>query len=131
MHRLARCRVRLTTAATTSSIVITVSDGKGWHRLPGGLQPHGHGGGHRLRHAELGTAHCSTDGTTLESLAGYRIYYGTSSSNLGQVKQIANPGVTSGVVENLTPATWYFSVRAYSSSGVESAASTPAQQTIS
>ena len=47
-----------------------------------------------------------------------------------QVKEIANPGVTSAVLENLTPATWYFSVRAYASTGTESPASNTATKTI-
>ena len=37
--------------------------------------------------------------------------------------QIANPGIDTYVVSNLSPGTWYFSIRAYTSANVESAAS--------
>jgi Fibronectin type III domain len=62
-----------------------------------------------------------TDGAALTNLAGYRILYGTSSSALTQTIQIANPGLTTYVIENLSPATYYFVVRAYTSRGAESA----------
>lgn len=117
-------------AGTTTGIVITVSDGKGGTAsLPAfSISVTAVATGSATLNWVPPTA--NTDGTTLQNLSGYRIYYGTSSSNLSQMKQIANPGVTSAVVENLTPATWYFSVRAYSSTGVESAASNTAQKTI-
>jgi hypothetical protein len=63
-------------------------------------------------------------------LAGYRIYYGTSSTNLNKMIELTNPGITSYVVDNLTAATWYFTVKAYTSSGMESAASNIASKTI-
>jgi hypothetical protein len=63
----------------------------------------------------------NTDGTSLANLAGYRISYGTSSSALTQTVQIANPGVTNYTISNLSPGTYYFSVRAYTSNGTESA----------
>ena len=72
----------------------------------------------------------NTDGSPLTNLAGYRIDYGTNSSSLSQTVQIANPGVTSYVVENLSPATWYFAVKAYNSSGVESSLSNLASKAI-
>lgn len=62
----------------------------------------------------------NTNGTTLTDLAGYRIYYGTSSSNLNQVIQVANAGVATYVVDNLSSATWYFGMTAYDSAGTES-----------
>ena len=61
----------------------------------------------------------------LTNLAGYRIYYGTSAGTLNRTVQIANPGIASYVVGNLTPATWYFSVRPYNSAGAESCAGSP------
>jgi hypothetical protein len=62
----------------------------------------------------------NTDGSALTNLAGYRIHYGTSASMLTHSIQIANPGLTSYVIENLSPGTYYFAVRAYTSSGAES-----------
>ena len=70
------------------------------------------------------------DGTPLTNLRGYRIYYGTSSSNLSQVVEIANATVTTAVVDNLSPATWYFALRAYNTSNVESSLSNVASKTI-
>ena len=116
-------------AGTTNGVVFRVSDGRGGTAALAAFNL-------TVTAVATGSATLNwtpptenTDGSAL-NLAGYRIYYGTSSSNLSQVKQIANPGVTSSVVENLTPATWYFSVRAYSSTGIESAASNTAQKTI-
>ncbi len=40
----------------------------------------------------------NTNGSTLSNLAGYRIYYGTSSSNLSRTVQVANAGLTRYVV---------------------------------
>lgn len=70
------------------------------------------------------------DGTVLTNLAGFRIYYGTSSSALEQMIDVANPGLTSYVIENLAAATWHFGVRAYTTDGVESALSNIASKTI-
>jgi hypothetical protein len=58
----------------------------------------------------------NTDGSALTNLAGYRILYGTSASNLSQTIQLSNPGVTSYAIENLAPGTYYFAVRAFTSS---------------
>jgi hypothetical protein len=62
----------------------------------------------------------NADGTPLTDLAGYTIRYGTSPGTLNQVIEIKNPGITSYVVENLAPATWYFAISSVNSAGVES-----------
>jgi hypothetical protein len=62
----------------------------------------------------------NTNGTELTNLAGYRIYYGTSSTSLKQSVQIANSGITNYVIENLSPATWYFTVVSYNNANIES-----------
>jgi hypothetical protein len=62
----------------------------------------------------------NTNGTSLTDLAGYKIYYGTSSSSLNQSVQITNPGIASYVIGNLSPATWYFSLVSYNSANIES-----------
>ena len=72
----------------------------------------------------------NTDGSTLTDLAGYRLYYGTSAANLDHSASIANPGLVRYVVDNLSPATWYFAVTAYDASGFESDRSTPASIVI-
>jgi len=72
----------------------------------------------------------NTNGSTLSNLAGYRIYYGTSASNLSRTIQVANAGVTRYVVPDLSAGTWHFAVRAYSSNGAESANSNTASKTV-
>ena len=66
----------------------------------------------------------------MSNLAGYKIYYGTSSSSLSKTVQISNPGVSSYVIDNLSPATYYFAVKAYNTAGVESQLSNTASKTI-
>ena len=72
----------------------------------------------------------NTNGTTLTNLAGYRILYGTSPTSLTRTVQVANAGLSRYVVENLASGRWYFSVRAYTTTGVESAASNSAYTTV-
>jgi hypothetical protein len=63
-------------------------------------------------------------------LGGYRIYYGTNSSALTQVAEISNPGITTYMIQNLSAATWYFSLRAYRTDGTESDPSNIVSKTI-
>ena len=70
------------------------------------------------------------DGSPLTNLRGFRVYYGTSSSNLSSMLEIPNAGVTTAVVENLSPATWHFGVKAYNTDGVESSFSNLASKAI-
>lgn len=71
----------------------------------------------------------NTDGTALTNLAGYRIYYGTSPNVLNVVVEIPNASLSAYMVENLTPGTWYFGVKAYNAAGLESALSNIASKT--
>jgi Putative Ig domain len=72
----------------------------------------------------------NTDGTALTNLAGYVINYGTASTSLNQQVKIASAGITSYVVSNLSPGTWYFTVTAYSASNTESAPSGAVSYTV-
>ncbi|HKU16591.1 MAG TPA: putative Ig domain-containing protein [Steroidobacteraceae bacterium] len=72
----------------------------------------------------------NVDGSTLTDLAGFRVQYGTSPSALNQTVELANAGLSAYVVTGLTAGTWYFTVRAYSSGGAESANSTVVSKTI-
>lgn len=65
----------------------------------------------------------NTDGSSLTDLAGFRVFYGVDADELIQVVDIDNPGVVAYTVENLTPGTWFFGVKAVNESGVESALS--------
>jgi hypothetical protein len=62
----------------------------------------------------------NTDGSALTNLAGYRIYYGTSSGALTRTITINSAGISSYVVTDLAPGTYYFAVTAYNSAGAES-----------
>jgi hypothetical protein len=72
----------------------------------------------------------NSDGTALTNLSGFRIYYGTAADSMTKVSEITNPSVSTYAVTNLSPATWYFGIKAYTSSGVESAISNIARKTI-
>ena len=62
----------------------------------------------------------NADGSTLTDLAGYKIYYGTNSGSYDQHVRIDNPSITTYVVEELSPATYYFAATSFNNSGVES-----------
>ena len=70
------------------------------------------------------------DGTALTDLAGYKIYYGTRPGDYTETIDIDNPGLTSYLIENLAPNTWYFVMTAYTSSNLESTYSAEASKTI-
>ncbi len=62
----------------------------------------------------------NTDGTPLTDLAGYRIYYGVDPADLSDLIKLPNPGLTTYVVEELTPNTWYFAMTSVNDRGQES-----------
>lgn len=70
----------------------------------------------------------NTDGTPLTDLAGYIVYYGTSSNNYTNSVNIGNS--TGAVISNLSPGTWYFAVTAYDTSGNKSSFSNEVSTTI-
>ena len=73
----------------------------------------------------------TTTGSALTDLAGYRIYYGVSASDLSQTVQLSGVGVQTYVVDNLGQGTWYFAIKAVTTAGVESALSDIVSKTIS
>jgi hypothetical protein len=73
----------------------------------------------------------NTNGTALTNLAGYDIYYGTSSSQLTQVISIDSVGLLTYVMSNLSFGTWFFEVVAVNSAGVASVPSGIVSATIS
>jgi regulation of enolase protein 1 (concanavalin A-like superfamily) len=72
----------------------------------------------------------NTDGSTLTNLSGYRVRWGTSSGSLTSSVTLNNPGLTSYVVGNLVPGTYYFVVTAVNSSGAESQFSNMGTKTV-
>lgn len=71
-----------------------------------------------------------TNGAPLTDLAGYRIYYGTSATDLSDTIQLTSVGIQTYVIQNLASGTWYFAVKAVASTGVESAFSDVVSKTI-
>jgi hypothetical protein len=71
----------------------------------------------------------NTDGSAA-ALTGYRLYYGTSSTDLSHTIDINNPSQLSQRVGNLSAATWYFAVASVSSTGAESVLSNPVSATV-
>lgn len=114
---------------TYSNIVITVSDGKTTTSLSAFAIT--------VTQTANGSAQLSwtpptqnTDGTQLTDLAGYRIYYGTNANSLTQTVDISNASVSTYVIGNLSPATWYFAVKARNTNGTESDLSNLASKTV-
>jgi hypothetical protein len=56
----------------------------------------------------------------LTNLVGSTVYWGTSPGDYSNSVTLTNPGLTSYVIEQLTPATWYFVTTAMNADGVES-----------
>lgn len=65
----------------------------------------------------------TVDKSALQDLAGYRVHYGKSSSALTKAVEVPNASVSTFVVDNLPPGTWYFAIRAVNSAGGPSALS--------
>jgi hypothetical protein len=117
------------TAGSYANIAISVSDGKAQASLPAF--------GITVQQVATGSATLSwtppttrTDGSPLTNLAGYKVHYGTSQGSYPNTITINNPGVTTYVVENLSPATWYFVTTAFDDTGGESDYSNVASKTI-
>jgi hypothetical protein len=72
----------------------------------------------------------NTDGSPLNNLAGYKIYWGKSAGSYTNSVTVNNPGLATYVVDQLTPAVWYFAVTALASNGAESGHSNVASKTI-
>jgi hypothetical protein len=113
---------------TYSNVVVSVSDGKVSASLPAFSIA--------VNQLSLGAVTLSwtpptqnMDGTSLTNLAGYRVVYGTSASTLSQTVQVS-AGVSTVVVDNLAPATYYFAVRAYTTTGIESSNSNLATKIV-
>jgi hypothetical protein len=73
----------------------------------------------------------NTDGSALTNLAGFRVYYGTSSTALTSNVLIDDVTRRSATINSLTTGTWYFSVRAFNTSNAQSDNSNVASKTVS
>jgi hypothetical protein len=117
-------------AGVFPDIRIAVTDGKSTSRLPDfSISVAGEQTGSATLSWQPPTS--NTDGSPLTNLAGYFVRYGTSPDRLSTEIRIDNPGLTTYMVSGLTPATWYFTVSAFNSSGITSAPSATGSKTIS
>lgn len=73
----------------------------------------------------------NADGTPLNDLSGFKIYYGENPNQYSRVIDIPNPSLTSFAVEGLPPGIYYFVTTAYDVDGAESDYSNVASKTIS
>ncbi len=116
--------------STYSNIVIGVSDGKSSAQLAAFSIDVTQISNGRVTLSWLPPTQ-NTDGSTLTTLSGYKIVYGTSATALNQTITVNNAGLTTYLIENLSPGTYYFAVKAVSSTGAESDKSGVASKTIS
>jgi hypothetical protein len=114
---------------TTSGIVISVSDGEATASLPAFAIA--------VQAMATGSATLSwtpptqnSDGSALTNLAGYKVYWGTQQGTYPNSVTLSNPGLTSYVVDNLGPGTYFFVATALNTLGAESTFSGVASKTI-
>jgi hypothetical protein len=114
-----------TQAGTYADIIVSVSDGKASAALPGfsiTVKPPGStqpqpGSGSAVINWTPPTD--NVNGTPLTNLAGVRIYYGTTESNLNHSVQLAS-NQTSYTISNLTAGVWYFGGVSVTTAGEQS-----------
>ena len=76
------------------------------------------------------TPSSKVSGEPLDDLAGYRILYGRSSSDLDHSVLIADPATTSYQFSSLSSGVWYFAVVAVNADGLEGPPTTLATKSI-
>ena len=120
---------------TTAGITITASNGSGSASIgpfaivvnaPATSAPPGSGSANLSWTAPTE----NTDGTPLTDLAGYHIYYGTSAGAWTSTITILSATETSYVVSGLASGTYYFTIVAFNSEGIDSADSNVGSKTI-
>lgn len=62
----------------------------------------------------------NTDGSYISDLAGYRIYYGMESGRYDRTIEINNVGLTTYVIDDLRPGTYFIAATAFNQSNVQS-----------
>lgn len=72
----------------------------------------------------------NTDGSALTNLAGYRVHYGRTATELVRSLEIPSPNPTSAVVADLASGAWFFCLRAVATGGTTSACSNVVQKTV-
>ncbi len=70
------------------------------------------------------------DGTPLLDLSGYKIYIRPAEGSYTELIDLSNLALTTYVVDNLAPGTYFFYIAAYDSAGVPSDGSNAVSKTI-
>ncbi|HVY66800.1 MAG TPA: putative Ig domain-containing protein [Gammaproteobacteria bacterium] len=114
---------------STAGIVITVSDGTLSASLPAFTLT--------VQAVATGSVTLSwtaptqnTDGSALTDLAGFKIYWGTVAGTYPNSVSLSGAGLSTYVIGNLVPGTYYFAASALNSSGAESALSAAVSKTV-
>ena len=116
---------------TSSNIVISVSDGKSTTSLPAfSINVTATGGGGSVTLTWTAPTQ-NADGSPLSDLAGFKLLYGPSASELSQTVDISNPSLNSYVLSNLSSGTWYFAMVALNKAGEESDPSNVVSKSVS
>jgi hypothetical protein len=70
------------------------------------------------------------DGSVLDDLSGYRIYYGRGRSGQEKTIDVENPGLANYMIEDLNPGAWHFAITAVDAEGRESQRSNIASKDV-
>ena len=118
-----------TDVGTTTDVTISVSDGTDSAALAAfDLEVTERPAGSALVSWTAPTT--NADGTGLNDLAGFTIYYGTSPGSLVETATVNDVMATSASIGDLVPGTWYFAVTAFDTSGNESVQSAEVSKVI-
>lgn len=111
-------------------IVIVVADSRASAALPpfniAVTDPNSHGNVVLSWVAPTG----NSDGSPLKDLKGYKVHFGPSPRGYSDTIKLANPGLTTYVVDNLRAGKYFFAVSAYNSAGQESSLSAEISATV-
>jgi hypothetical protein len=114
---------------TYANIVITVSDGTAASSLPAFTATVAVSGTGSVTLDWIPPS-LNSDGTSLTDLVAYKFYYGTAPDNLDNQVRVNNAGLSSYVIDNLFPDTYYFAATVVNSNEVESDRSNIATATV-
>jgi hypothetical protein len=101
-----------------ANIVISASDGAQSVSLPGFTITVNEGSPNTVTISWVAPT-INVDGTAVD-LGGFLLAYGTAEDALTQTVRIDNGSISQYVIEDLEPGTYYFGIKAFNSSGVES-----------
>lgn len=118
--------------ATYSNIEISVSDGSATRALPKFSIKVNKAAASTTSEVTLSwlPPTRNVDGSALTNLAGYQIHYGKTPGQYAYSLAVGSAQITSAVIQNLEMATWYFAIKAVTSSGALSEFSPEVSKTV-